>query len=119
MFLFLAGVVPPSDLLIPATYLGVILVVATLIVAIIVVAILLCFAYFQNQRVSAREKGVFGSAKTAHLGIMNPRVYADKWEVAYQVEQIRNLNQNRKIDKGLNLTIWLLISGLPNYFNLI
>ena len=69
----------------PPTYLGVILVVVALLIAIVVVAALLCFAYVQNRRVARREKEGFGSTKAAQLGIMNPRVYLDKWEVSQQV----------------------------------
>lgn len=85
-----AAVGPTSELLIPTTYLVMILVVATLVIAIIVVAVLLCFAYYKSQRVSAKEHGGLGSAKVAHLGITNPQLYTDKWEIAYQVNKRHN-----------------------------
>ena len=77
---------PVGGLPIPATYLGVILVVVALLIAIVVVAALLCFAYAQNRRASSKAaQSGFGSTKAAQLGIMNPRVYLDKWEVVQQV----------------------------------
>ena len=82
-----------NGLPIPATYLGVILVVVALVIAILVVAALLCFAYAQNRRAATRTKAGFGSTKATQLGIMNPRVYLDKWEVAQQVGMVSDVCQ--------------------------
>lgn len=71
--------------LLPPTFIGVVVVVVALLLAIIIVIVFLLIAYIKNKRFTRNEVDILGSSMSAKLGIVNPRVNQDKWEVSQQV----------------------------------